>query len=126
MMNFEVEVKVSDILNVLYGKKEEHETYYTEALAVFYNEMTHKAEEAYNRILKADYSFVQANFGLVEPVNCSKNYQDMIDTFDMINTETIKMPVDQLKSIMSNDWVWLNNANTVNAIYSTSLKKLIG
>lgn len=121
-MNFVVEVQVSTILDALKKYREEHIVEYAEAKAMFQSSMIEKANATSARINAGDYSFVHGNFGLSIPINCLKNYDEIIETFSSINTPTINLNISELNKITSNSWDWLNSANAINATYSATLR----
>lgn len=121
--SIETNVKVSTLIDALTKFKAEHVEDYKVAIAGFNEKFLEKQKEAIKELKAAtpniDFRGLSWNFGLVKPINNETMYDQFIETFNSISTETITISVDQLNTIVNNSWDWVGTANATFASYNS-------
>jgi hypothetical protein len=116
----EVDVEVSKLVEALKKHKEEHIVEYKTARANFEVKYVEAAKAALKNAKAGEFKGVSAGFGLVVPVDVTEDFEDLISTFEAIQSPSIKLDVQQLNTILNNSWDFVVAAKMSNASYSSS------
>lgn len=120
MANIRIKLDKTDILDALEKYKADHKTEYQDALDVYREDVKKELDKL---ALKAAVDFkifdVQHNLGLTAPVNCDKEYGQLITLFTASYDDILELDMGEANRILNNEWEWAQSANTTNFSYSS-------
>jgi len=112
----------SQLIESLVKFREQHRKEYSDAVEVYQKDVVDALKKLIART-EGDPNFkefsVSANLGLTTPVNCEKEYDQLITVFKAMNTDVIELNLEEANRILNNDWAWIVSASASNTFYSS-------
>lgn len=121
--NIETEITTDTIIGALQKYKAEHIADYLVAVEGYKKAFEENHKEAIKKMKAVTFEtgspYVQQNFGLTKPINNEAMYDQFIVAFNSLNTQVLKLTLDQVNTIMNNSWEWVGTANASMASYNS-------
>ena len=126
--NIETEVKVSTLIEALTKFKTEHVADYAVALDGYNKAFEEKKKEYVKKLKNATSTdkvliYVPQNLGLTKPINNSAMYDQFINAFAAVSTETLTLDINELDTIVNNSWDWVGTANNSMSFYNAKFSQ---
>lgn len=131
MSGVEADFPVVEILESLRGFKGIHIQQYKDALEVYQKDIigqTITTIKELNDIIVSDtpitdfnyHNTISYNFNKIKaPINCEKEYDKLINMFEYVQGDTVKLNFNEANRIFNNDWEWVASAAATNLYYSS-------
>ena len=122
MGSIKAKFPVSKLLAALKKFAKEHDVEYVEALDGYREQVVARADEYSHLAAGTADEFVKFdvphNFGLSAPVNCAKEYAQLINIFSNITDKMLELEVSEATRILNNSWDWVMSSSAINSTYS--------
>lgn len=115
-----VNVKTSDLLEILKKNRKAHRSQFEEALGGYEKECEEQLRLRLEQ-LKGGKRISMA-FSMPEPQDMTSEFDNLIDLLELTTDIEIELTPDEARNYVSNDWVWLKAATMSNARYTHAWK----
>jgi hypothetical protein len=119
MMGMTISLKRDEIIEMLRNHRRNHLNEYDVASNTYKVEKIKLLKSALDSALRDEDVKIDVNMGLQKPIDNSKKYDEMINTFEMVQTELIELEFEDAKHIANDTFPWLDASKFVNAFYSS-------
>lgn len=120
-----VNVKRSELLEVLKKNREQHKLDYKEAVEGYRGAKIKALEDALEKVKTEEKpEKISLNVSLNRPVNYINEYNQVIDMLEMSVDEFIKLDTDSFQAYIKDNWSWKRSFMSSNATYMASGKFL--
>lgn len=124
--NIKTTILRREILDHLTRGRAESRSEYVEALDGFQRKYLAEANRVLKLAKKGEFPDVSSNFGLVRPRDVTREYDEMIAAFEVIEDEKLEMNLSEVSIIVNNRWNFTYEAKIQNAVYSASAARSLG
>jgi len=125
-VGMEAKFEVNKLISVLTSFKAAHVEDYAKAVEVYNTDLTARLKEVNKEVNKQlanlakgeKFKPFNANVSLVEPMNCEKEYDKLINLFSSMKDDEIKLEFDDANAILNDTWGAVVQAKTTNSYYN--------
>lgn len=119
-LNIKANYKVEDIITALLKNKEEHIKDYKKAIQVYMSDLLNAFEVPLAKLEKGLVpDLIPHNFGLNQPRNEEKSYDNMIKLFQSMTDNVVELDMDDANGIFNDEWDWAVSSKILNSTYSS-------